>query len=114
MLPRCRRLGVTSEHPGDLDGAPFPVEPHDVRRSEPVGRVLLDPQVAPTPGCNLGEVRDHEHLVEFGHIRELRRHPGGNLPTDPGVDFVEDECGNLVDPCQDRLQREHDSREFAP
>src|SRR3990172_418050 len=55
----------------------------------------------------LGKVGDTQHLVMARQAPKLVTDNTANPTTNPLVDFIEDQRGDIIGACQDVLQRQH-------
>ena len=66
-----------------------------------------------SPGRDLRQVRDHEHLVPLRHLGKRRADARADLSADSLIDLVEHQRRHGVMPSQHDLEREHEPGELA-
>src|SRR5882724_8885006 len=74
---------------------------------------LPHPHVVRRAGGDRRQMRDAEHLAPLGGPGELLGDDCRDAPADSRVDLVEDHRGHAIGARQNRLEREHGSRELA-
>ena len=62
---------------------------------------------------NLRQMSDTEYLALPGQGFQSASHNLGHCATDACVHFVKDQCRRLTNGCTERLEREHQPREFS-
>jgi hypothetical protein len=105
--------GRSTQHAGQLFGAVRVIQDFDPRARPAVRDVLGHAQLMIRLRRDLWQVRHAQHLALAGEFVQLTSDHLGNGATYAGVDFVEDQAGEVsrLDGCH--LQRQADARELA-
>src|SRR5258708_15792574 len=113
MRPAHLTFGITAEHACKLRDARTAVEDGDVCRRDAALCVLAHQNMVMRPGGDLRQMRDGEDLMivrDTAHrLAHWKRHASANAR----VDFVEDERRDAIEPRENRLESEHDTRQFS-
>src|SRR5687767_14266300 len=104
---------IATQHSGDLGHTSVAIHDGDIRRSDTFTRALRDDDVVMRARGDLRQVSDREDLMVLGDTTQGIPHLETDPPADPSVHFVKDERRYAVEPRQNRLEREHDTRELA-
>ena len=103
MRPTDFAFGVPTEHAGDLVHATGTFEHGDVGCRHAATGAFGNHDVMVRSGGDLREMRDGEDLMLLGDATQSVADLKADSPANSGVDFVEDERRNLIDPRQNRF-----------
>ena len=113
MRAACLALGIATQHARDLGYAIGWRQYTDVGGRYAFTRAFRYDYVVMCARGDLRKVRNREYLVLLGHAAHGVANLQSDAPPDSGVDFVEDQCWDVIDTGEDGLQCEHYAREFA-
>src|SRR5689334_22900883 len=106
-------LRIAAEHACDFGDTIVTAQDRDVSGGDAALGSLADEDVMVRTRGNLRQMRDREYLMVARDAAHCVAHLQADASTDARVHFVEDERGHTIQPGEDRLEREHHTRELA-